>query len=634
VNDNVKDFSVGTKTNPLRLLIMDSLPKSVETTAALVRKFGYTVEIKHVRDTEELNQQIEKDHWDLMIAPPRLADTNASQILTTLARHAQDIPLLILASDLFDPLVLDALQSGARAFISNEIPEYFNHILKCELDNLAQRRARDHFENLSSEYREKCDLLMEQTLKDSAECETESILSFAQGGGQAPVSIRPAASPPPPTPDETLNESQHHKDQLTGLMNHQYFIGELEQLAAKLKDQDSHHALLYLEPDNFNTIKERAGIAAADLVLNEMAKVINNNLNDSFIGARYSDNSFVILRKETDLQAARQYADSLCNSVATHVYAVVGQAIPKPTCSIGISILSGESPGTQETISHAQIACSVARSEGGNKAHMFDEKMDAQASRESDKKLEAMIQSSLKENRFRLVYQPIVNLHSKPAENYEILIRMLDEENREILPGEFMPTAEHGGLMPQVDRWVVENALIELAKRHVGGKQTTFFIKLSALTLKDKLFPAWFGNKINAFKLPAGSVIIEISESIAIRHTVQVKKYINWLKTMQCGCAIDHFGTHPASMDIIEELPADYLKIDRSFIHNLANKNDSKEKIKSIVGAAQSFNKQTIAEFVQDASSLSILWQCGVDYIQGYYLQRPEASMMYEFSEF
>ena len=211
---------------------------------------------------------------------------------------------------------------------------------------------------------------------------------------------------------------------------------------------------------------------------------------------------------------------------------------------------------------------------------------------------------------------------------------MLDENNKEILPGEFIPAAEHGGLMPQVDQWVVENALIELAKRHVSGKQTTFFIKLSAMTLKDKQFPSWLSKNINAIKLPAGSVVFEISESIAIRHTVQVKKYINWLKTMRCSCAIDHFGTQPRSMEIIKELPADYLKIDRSFMHNLTDKSENKDRIKSIVALAQSVNKRTIAEFVQDANSLSILWQCGVDYIQGYFLQRPESSMMYDFADF
>ena len=634
MNDDVKDFSVGNNNNPLRLLIMDGIEKGAETTAALIRKLGFTVEVKHVRDTEELKEQVGKDHWDLMIAPPRLADTNASQIINILTRHEQDIPLLILASDISDPLVLDALQSGARAFISNEIPEFFDHTLKCELDNLAQRRARVHFENLSIEYREKCDFLMEQTSGNSAELEAGAVVSVAQGDGQAPTSTGPAAVLPPSTPAETPNESQSHKDLLTGLMNYQYFRGELEQLAAKLKDQDTRHALLYLELDNFVAIKEQAGIAAADLVLNEMANVIKDSLGNDHIGARYGDNTFVILRKETDPQGAQKYADSLCNRVAAHVYAVIGQTVPKPTCSIGISILSGESPTPQETISHAQIAGRVARSEGGNKAHMYDEKMDAQASRESDKESERIIQASLKENRFRLVYQPIVNLHSRPAENYEILLRMLDEENKEILPGEFMPAAEHCGLMPQVDRWVIENALIELAKRHVAGKQTTFFIKLSASTLKDKLFPAWFGKKINTIKLPAGSVVFEINESIAIRHTVQVKKYINWLKTMRCSCAIDHFGTHPSSMDIIKELSADFLKIDRSFIHNLANTKGNIEKIKSIVGEAQSLNKQTIAQFVQDANSLSILWQCGVDYIQGYFLQRPEASLMYEFTEF
>jgi EAL domain-containing protein (putative c-di-GMP-specific phosphodiesterase class I) len=265
---------------------------------------------------------------------------------------------------------------------------------------------------------------------------------------------------------------------------------------------------------------------------------------------------------------------------------------------------------------------------------LFDEKTDAQASKESDKKWEHTIRAALNENRFRLVFQPIVNLHSKPAENYEILLRMLDEDNKEILPGEFMSAAEHSGLMPELDRWVVNNALTELADRRGAGKDTTFFIKLSGMTLNDKGFPPWLSKQLNSIKLPGDSIVFEISESLAIRYPTQIKKFINWLKVLHCRSALDHFGTHPQSLDLMKELSADYLKIDRSFMHNLSGNKENKDKVKSIVGTAHALNKLTIAEFVQDANCLSVLWQCGVDYIQGYFLQRPDTAMMYEFSEF
>jgi len=187
--------------------------------------------------------------------------------------------------------------------------------------------------------------------------------------------------------------------------------------------------------------------------------------------------------------------------------------------------------------------------------------------------------------------------------------------------------------MPELDRWVVAHALTELADRRRAGKDTTFFIKLSGLTLNDKAFPPWLGKQLNALKIPGDSIVFEISESIAIRHIVQVKKFMNWLKVMHCRSALDHFGTHPQSIDIMKELSADFLKIDRSFMHNLSDNKENMDKVKSIVGTAQSLNKQTIAQFVQDANCLRVLWQCGVDYIQGYFLQRPDETMMYDFSE-
>ena len=152
------------------------------------------------------------------------------------------------------------------------------------------------------------------------------------------------------------------------------------------------------------------------------------------------------------------------------------------------------------------------------------------------------------------------------------------------------------------------------------------------MTLNDKAFPPWLSKQLNAIKLPGDSVVFEISESMAIRHTVQVKKFINWLKVLHCRSALDHFGTHPQSMDIMRELSADYLKIDRSFMHNLSSNKENRDKVKSIVGTAHSLNKLTIAEFVQDANCLSVLWQCGVDYIQGYFLQEPHERLDYDFS--
>ena len=197
-----------------------------------------------------------------------------------------------------------------------------------------------------------------------------------------------------------------------------------------------------------------------------------------------------------------------------------------------------------------------------------------------------------------------------------------------------MPAAEHSGLMPELDRWVADHAITELAARRRNGKNTTFFIKLSGMTLNDKDFPTWLSKKLNTIKLPGDSLVFEVSESVAIRHPAQVKKFINWLKVLHCRCALDHFGTNPRSMDIMKELPVDYIKLDRSFMHNLSENKDNRAKVKSIVGTAHSMEKMAIAVFVQDANSLSTLWQCGVDYIQGYFVQQPDAAMSYDFSEF
>ena len=250
-----------------------------------------------------------------------------------------------------------------------------------------------------------------------------------------------------------------------------------------------------------------------------------------------------------------------------------------------------------------------------------------------DQAIRQRLQQALAENRFRLVYQPIVPLHAQPAERYEVLIRMIDENGAEVPPASFMPVAEKAGLMSQIDRWVIGAAMMTLAKQHEAGKETSLLVKLSSESVADQYLVAWIGERLTGLHLPGDTLIFEIKESCVMRNPEAAKQLINGLKQLHCRTALGHFGSDPRSLDYLEQLHVDFIKLAGTFVDNLSGDTKSQAMVKAVVQTAHDLGTLTVATFVQDASKMATLWQCNVDYIQGYFLQAPDEDMAYDFSE-
>ena len=243
------------------------------------------------------------------------------------------------------------------------------------------------------------------------------------------------------------------------------------------------------------------------------------------------------------------------------------------------------------------------------------------------------LRGALMENRFRLLYQPIVPLHGQPAERYEVLIRMIDEDGEELSPASFMPTAEKAGLMPEIDRWVISETMKILVKQHSDKKETSLLVKLSADSLSDQTLVPWINEQLTELHLPGDTLIFEIKEAHILDQTDAAKQLISGLKQLHCRTVLGHFGSDPRSLDYLEQLHVDFIKLAGTFVDNLSGDSKSQAMIKAVVQTAHDLGTLTIATFVQDASKMATLWQCNVDYIQGYFLQAPDQDMTYDFSE-
>ncbi len=421
------------------------------------------------------------------------------------------------------------------------------------------------------------------------------------------------------------------QDMVTGLYNRQYFLEELELAATDVVSGADTGSVIYLLIDNFKDIKDSVGISIADRIICDVADIVREQSIETDIAARFGDHSFSILRRSCSEEEAQKLGEQLRQLVEGHITDVDGQSVTT-TCSIGMSMITEHTPTAQEILSRADLACEVARSSGGNQIHMHNPVVDEQLGKERNQQVHTLIQEALDHGLFQLMFQPIVSLQGDTRENYEVLLRMIGNDDELILPAQFLAVAEETGQINAIDRWVINKAINMLAERRSQDSDTRFFIKLSSQTLCDEELPAFVLSSLQAAKVPGEAVVFEIPERGASHHLKQAKFFVKTVQSAQCGTLLDHFGNSPNSFQILKHLPVDILKIDGSFIHNLATNKDNQAVVKSILETARSMNKMCVAEFVQDAHSLAVLWQSGINYIQGNFLQEPSATLDYDFT--
>ena len=424
-------------------------------------------------------------------------------------------------------------------------------------------------------------------------------------------------------------ETLSRVDLLTGLSNRQHFMLSLEQHISKQAATNEHCALLCITLDNFKAIREEYGIAASDVVLCEIAKLLESSCGENDCLSRFGDYSFTMLHYDSDQEKTLGLGETLLHKISGHLSEVNGHAITT-TGSIGICRITNKSNDAQKVISYAEMACDVARSSGGNRLHTHNAIVNEQMGQENEQRWDDIVRITIDEERFYLAYQPIVSLKGDTQPRYEVLLRVVDEAGHIILPGQFLSIAEKTGLGSEIDHWVITSAFRKLAEIRKDNKDSTFFIKLSASTLVDAELPLWINKQLKEHQLQSDSVVFEIPERVAIDDLKSTMAFVKSMQSLNCRIAFEHYG-HSDQPQLLRHIPADILKIDGTLINGLPGNKENQIKIKAILELAKEYDKQTIAECVDDAGSLAQLWQYGVDFIQGNFVQEPCKELEYDF---
>jgi EAL domain-containing protein (putative c-di-GMP-specific phosphodiesterase class I) len=301
--------------------------------------------------------------------------------------------------------------------------------------------------------------------------------------------------------------------------------------------------------------------------------------------------------------------------------------------SIGIVIVNNESSDVASVMSSADVACYSAKDMGRNKTHLYQ---DSDASmRHEEMKWVSRITSAVEENRLELFYQPIIGI-GKNTENsrghYELLLRMRDENGELVQPNSFIPAAERYNLMPTLDRWVIHEALSQLADRNPEAETARFTIaiNLSGTSLSEDRFLQFVIDELSKQRLPAGAICFEITETAAISNLPRVIHFMQTLKNLGCKFSLDDFGSGLSSFTYLKNLPVDYLKIDGQFIRNVAADAVDESMVCTINQVGKAMGIETIAERVETREVLDKLSELGIEFAQGYFIARPTSVKTFE----
>ncbi|MGM0766897.1 MAG: EAL domain-containing protein [Pseudomonadota bacterium] len=423
------------------------------------------------------------------------------------------------------------------------------------------------------------------------------------------------------------------QDLLTGLYNRQHLMDALGQAVAKAGKDNENGALAYIALDNFMSLKGQVGIAGADLLLGDLANMLREHAPENAILARLSDDAFCLLCQPGDDKALAGQCENLCKAVEDHLFEINGRTV-QLTLSIGVAAITENSPKAPDVMGRAHTASADLKKQDGhtqgNGVLVYNpadyETLDESNSAEA-------IQKALDENRFRLLFQPIINLRGEGEEHYEAFVRMLDKDGEEVSPYDFLPPAGPTDMCIKIDRWVILQTIKQLSSHRSRGHDTRLFLNITAETLEDKTFTPWLSVALKAARLPGDSLIFQIREGDANNFMKQAKEFAKAVHELHCKVSICQFGCALNPFNTLKHIDVDYVKIDGSFTEEIQKNEEAKEEVKEMVKSLQSSGKLTIIPLVENAGVLATLWQAGVNYIQGYYLQAPVPEMNYDFGD-
>lgn len=425
--------------------------------------------------------------------------------------------------------------------------------------------------------------------------------------------------------DRLAWQSTH--DELTGLVNRKEFERLVERALDRSKRMQVRHVLAQVDIDQFKLVNSSASYEAGDRLLKEIAGLIAQLDHPNVIVGRVGADEFGVLLEICDMSHGQQLMMGLMEQISIHRF-VADQKPFRLTASIGMVDVTYQSDSSESLIHAVDSVCAMAKeTPGGNRLQVWQPDDMELARRDGVMAWVARLNQALDEQRLELRCQKIAPISSEAQHegpHYEILLSMQDESGEMVAPGEFMQAAERYNRMQAVDRWVIDNVLSWMHK-HPDKVQTMggYSINLSGHSLNDESLMEFIFERFAKYSVPRDKICFEVTETTAISNLADAADFIREMKKIGCRFSLDDFGAGLSSYTYLKNLPVDYIKIDGSFVKGLAQDRNDYALVKSINEMGHLLGKRTIAEYVENEAILDCLNEIGVDFVQGYGIEKP-----------
>jgi diguanylate cyclase (GGDEF)-like protein/PAS domain S-box-containing protein len=674
------------------LIVLTRHQDNVQAVNSTLRNAGHAAHCNWIRELNDLSEALAQINAHLLIAfvGPDAGDT--SKVMAVCKQFGNGLPVLIAREQVDEEIIAAAMQQGARDVITLKNPVRLQAVVTRELEAHRQARTLNSTLSSAREYRDQlksfmagsadaiahvqegivvdanpawlelygypdADTVVGTPLMDAFDRDAHAALKGAlvacrQGkwlnhtlranallsdGSSVPLEMEltPAEYDGEPAVrlciasqkrnsgnlGEQLTDALEH-DAATGALQRRFFVERLKQaLAQPIKA--GVRQVVSIEADKLEAICEDLGPLTAEDFVGQFASLLNEARQPTDLIGRFGDGAFLLLMQRGTAADIETWAAQLLRKIAGYVFRIGDKQI-SCSASAGISIVDSRSADPEAAIVDAICARRTAQQAGGNRVQVVDNQDEDTRRLAADLIWVRHIKAALMENRFRLMQQPIASLLGEDRGMFDVLVRMIDEQGEELLPAEFMAAAERNDLMKNIDRWIVGASMSFCASRKVNQ----LFVRLSRDSVRDKSLLQWLANQLKATRIDASRIVFEVSELVATDHLADTAELAAGLRKAGFLFALEHFGTGRDPARLIAQLPLNFVKIDGTLMQGLAVDQALQQRVREFVEQAKGKKVSTIAERVEDANTMAVLWQLGIEFIQGYFVHEPEQVVM------
>ncbi|HXP02028.1 MAG TPA: EAL domain-containing protein [Luteibacter sp.] len=680
--------------NVIRILFIENSVEDAELLINVLRNGGIAVRPARATNADEIQAALDEIVPDLVLMSPGVPGIDATAVMRQLDASGRDLSLVAVVDSLDDDAIADLYASGARGVALRKHPDQLLAVVQREFGALFTRRQVRRLETSLRETERRCDALLDSSrdaiayvhegmhvrvnqayleafgfaefddiiglpildlIAGTHADDFKSILRGLSKGEKIPAPMELLARRDDGGTFKAMVEFAHatfegesclqivfrqqtvdaalvaqlQRDPVTGLFNRARTLSHIDEAVAAAATGRAGQAVILLEPDNWKDIVASAGIGNADHLLAAIAAKVNESIDDEDVAGVLGDHTLgLVLGPRGDLEHAA-LAERLRTTIAETIFDAGSRSLTV-TVTIGGTLLAEKNANSETVLEQASASLRAAQNQGGNRVELHDPSAREKADAEREQYWLDLVREALAQDGLRLYHQQIISLQDAAGEFYEILVRMRGPKG-DVLPSYFFPVAERNGLLPAIDRWVLGHAIDALAHRENDGLTTTYFVKMTLQSLEDPDLLPWLTRRLESANLRRSTLVIEMPESKVLTSLRPTQEFVAGWRKAGGGFAIEQFGSGLNSFQMLNHVEADFLKIDRSFMTDLPQHPENQKKIAEICKEGHASGKQTVAEWVEDAVSTSLLFACGVDFIQGNFLQEPAKVLAEEY---